>query len=324
MIAVIVPFYQKETGLLRRALLSVAAQAGEPPPSIYVVDDGSPAPVDAELCGLPASLIQNLTVLRQPNAGPGAARNLALDSLPSQISAVAFLDSDDQWRERHLFHIRTALAAGADFYFTDHQRQEDAQTRFAQCRYTPDGQPIGDGGIPIAWCDTAELFRAIVMRSPVGTSTVAVRRNYIGETRFPTVLRAAGEDSIFWLYLLSRCVHTACCSENEVSYGRGVSIFNHRSWGDVRAMQTTLDAMLAQRFLRKQFDLDDFLIAESNAQCRRLDLAFCRALIACVRRMQWDAANAAASYLRNRPQALVRFPRAAFDAIEQQFRTRTA
>ena len=317
MIGIVIPFYQKETGLLRRAIASVASQQGERDWHIYVVDDGSPVPAEDEIRDFPSDLTRRIQVLSQKNAGPGAARNFALDAMPANIPAVAFLDSDDIWCPQHLDNVRTSLAAGADFYFADHRRDEDQETRFAQCGFRANGTRITASNANLRWCDAAMLFRAIIQRSPVGTSTVALRRSSIGNKRFLPSFRAAGEDSIFWLELLTPDIRIACGHDNEVRYGRGVSIFNHRSWGDARSVLTTLDQMRAQLYLRRNFKLDESLLAGSNAQCRNLDLAFCSAIIACGRRMQLAAALPAMAYARIRPLALMQLPRAVFRAFHQ-------
>jgi succinoglycan biosynthesis protein ExoW len=324
MIAVIIPYYQKVPGLLRRALLSIAAQEGAPDRRVYVVDDSSPAPVADELLNLPPELAEKLVILRQKNAGPGAARNLALDTLDANVKAVAFLDSDDIWEKKHLANVHIALQAGAEFYFADHRREEDSEARFTQSDYHPRGAAVLDTDPTVRWCDATDLFRAVVQRSPVGTSTVALRRDSIGPARFRPDFRSAGEDSIFWLELLSRMDRVACGTTCEALYGRGVSIFNHRSWGDVRSLFTMLDQMRAQLYLRENFQLDTAMIENCDAQCRSLDLAFCSALIACGRRLQWGAAQPATAYVGQRPLALLQLPRATIRAVRQQFNRRPA
>jgi succinoglycan biosynthesis protein ExoW len=317
MIGVVIPFYQKSPGLLRRALESVGAQKNAPDWRAYIVDDGSPVPATDEIRHLPAFLAARVHILRQKNAGAGAARNHALDALAADVSVVAFLDSDDAWNAFHLSNADAAIAAGADFYFSNHKREEDAETRFSQCGYGAGGPMINKDGQPIFWCDTKALFRAAVLRSPIGTSTVALRRRSIGRIRFRNAFRSAGEDSIFWLELLSSGVRAACSPDCEAVYGRGVSIFNHRSWGDIRSLRTTLDQMRSQLYIRNNFRLDPDMIAACNARCRDLDLAFCRALLACVRRFQWSAHRPAAAYIGARPRMLLQVPRATAKAMRQ-------
>lgn len=317
MIAVIIPFYQDQPGLLHRALSSIAAQRSEPPLQILVADDGSPTPPEPELTGLPSWLCDRIAILRQSNRGPAAARNLALDAVSPEVELVAFLDSDDAWREDHLANLRMAIEVGADFYFADHRREDDPESRFVQCGFGADGPPISSA-CDIMWCGAGSLMREIIRRSPVGTSTVGIRRDRIGARRFPVDFRAAGEDSIFWLDILKTGPGVACGLGCEAAYGRGVSIFNHRSWGDARAVRTTLDEMRAQQFLRMHFCADAAVRTMIDARCRSLDGLLWRALMACARRGRRDGLAPSARYLCNRPQALLRLPAALLQAMGLQ------
>jgi len=315
MIGVVIPYFQRTPGLLNRALRSIAAQQGQHSLQVYVVDDSSPVPADGELQNLDEAFTRNITILRQPNGGPGAARNLALDRMAADADFVAFLDSDDSWSPNHLNNVTTAFAVGADFYFADYQREEDPQSRFAQCGFHPSGTPIdGSNGI-LFWFDARALSRRIMLRSPIGTPTVAIRRSVIGATRFSTWLRSAGEDSIFWLELLRADIKVACSIMTEVAVGRGVSVFNHRSWGNAAALRTTLDEMRAQMHLRRHFNLDRELVAQSQIQCRALDQAFCLNLLGCIRRGNLPPLHLVLGYLRQRPGALLRLPTAAVGAV---------
>ena len=319
MIGVVIPYFQRTAGLLNRALRSVAAQTGCQPFHVYVVDDSSPVPAEAELAGLDEAFIRSITILHQPNGGPGAARNLALDRLSADIGFVAFLDSDDAWSADHLSNAATAFAAGADFYFADYRREEDLQSRFAQCAFLPDGGPIaGDGNL--FWCDARTLSRAVMLRSPIGTPSVAIRCDKIGATRFSTWLRSAGEDSIFWLELLRAGIKVACGTTPEVAVGRGVSVFNHRSWGTTAALRTVLDEMRAQLHLQRHFALDRDLTAQSQIQCRALDQAFCLNLLGCIRRGNWPPPHLVLAYLGKRPWTLLSLPGAAARATARKMR----
>ncbi len=123
-IAVIIPFFQQEPGILARALESVASQhipegwSAE----VIVVDDGSPRPAEDEVRSLrfPESL--QLRVIRQRNGGAAAARNRGLDEASPSATLIAFLDSDDEWRPDHLRRAVAAYRSGFDFYFTDNRR----------------------------------------------------------------------------------------------------------------------------------------------------------------------------------------------------------
>ena len=94
-VSVIVPLFNKAP-YIERALSSVAAQTYRDF-ELIVVDDGStdegPRIVEA-FNDLPIHLI------RQENAGPGAARNRGLELAQGEL--VAFLDADDEWLPNYL------------------------------------------------------------------------------------------------------------------------------------------------------------------------------------------------------------------------------
>jgi glycosyltransferase involved in cell wall biosynthesis len=90
MVSVIVPVYQGER-IVAGAVRSVLNQTYEDL-EVLVIDDGS---TDGTLAALASIRDPRLTILRQANAGTGAARNLALARARGRY--IAFLDSDDRW-----------------------------------------------------------------------------------------------------------------------------------------------------------------------------------------------------------------------------------
>src|SRR5690242_13985907 len=102
-VSVIIPFFQREPGILTRCLQSVRRQ--HVPPGwgvdVIVVDDGSPAGAGDELRGLEFPAPFRVTAIRQENRGVGAARNRGLEEA-GEATLIAFLDSDDTWPATHL------------------------------------------------------------------------------------------------------------------------------------------------------------------------------------------------------------------------------
>lgn len=90
LVSVVVPLYNKAP-YIRRALESVAAQTVTDL-EVIVVDDGSSDGSGDVVAGISDSRYR---LIRQPNAGPGAARNRGLRE--TQSPYVAFLDADDRW-----------------------------------------------------------------------------------------------------------------------------------------------------------------------------------------------------------------------------------
>ena len=117
-LAVVIPYYQRQPGLLLACVRSVLAQRGVPPCEVIVVDDASPHPAQAELAEL-LPVHPNVRIVRQENAGPGAARNRGLDSVRPGTAFVAFLDSDDCWHDDYAADALAAFAQGCDMFFAN-------------------------------------------------------------------------------------------------------------------------------------------------------------------------------------------------------------
>lgn len=94
-VSVIVPLYNKRA-YVRRALDSIAAQTFDDF-ELLVVDDGS---TDGSEEIVEAYDDPRLRLIRQPNAGPGAARNRGLREARGEL--LAFLDADDEWLPGYL------------------------------------------------------------------------------------------------------------------------------------------------------------------------------------------------------------------------------
>jgi glycosyltransferase involved in cell wall biosynthesis len=89
-ISVIIPSFARPHAL-RRCLAALAGQTCVPENyEVIVVDDGSPAPLDATVAEFRETFA--LTLLRQENSGPGAARNRGAAS--ARGSLLAFTDDD--------------------------------------------------------------------------------------------------------------------------------------------------------------------------------------------------------------------------------------
>lgn len=89
-VSVVIPLYNKGK-YIERALSSVIAQTC-PPLEIIVIDDGSTDDGPEKVIALNNPMI---TLVRQENRGPGAARNAGLAIARGKY--IAFLDADDEW-----------------------------------------------------------------------------------------------------------------------------------------------------------------------------------------------------------------------------------
>jgi succinoglycan biosynthesis protein ExoW len=235
-LAVVIPFYQRERGLLRRAVASILAQSlpENVALEIVIVDDDSPVPPIDEVAPLNIPPPYELRIVSQDNAGPGAARNRALDLLnPTATPYVAFLDSDDEWEAGHLGTAIAALNQGHDFYFCDHTRYQMKESWFEASPVLQSWREGTRNPIPVPLNGDEELFSlasqaafdAFVEEYLSQTSTVVYRFDRHPALRFDTALRSAGEDYLFWLSLIRASGSVAFSTRKNVSCGRGVNIF---------------------------------------------------------------------------------------------------
>ncbi len=100
-VGVVVPLYNKAASV-RQSVERLLDQSVRPA-RVVVVDDGSSDGGGARL----DPLAERLTLVRQPNAGPSAARNRGASLLRTEW--VAFADADNLWDVRRLERVRAFL-----------------------------------------------------------------------------------------------------------------------------------------------------------------------------------------------------------------------
>ena len=254
-VAVIIPFFQSRPGSLVTAVRSCLNQRHVEALSIIVVDDGSPVPAHQELAEFSGQEKVRVSVIEQPNGGPGSARNRGLAALPRDTNVVAFLDSDDQWDPDHISNALVALADGADFYFSDYIPLGSIVSTFKQCNLTPvASEKLGSH--QELYIYTMGLFGALLVKSPVGTSTVVYRRSAAPHIRFRTDF-SYGEDVFFWMQLAQRARITAFSTKCEAIYGKGVNIAAGAIWGKSAHLNRTYYDFAFHRAIARSFQLTD-------------------------------------------------------------------
>lgn len=236
-VAVVIPYFQRERGILRRAVASALAQRGVAI-HLIIVDDASPVPAAGELetaltaCGQ-APMI---TLLHQENGGPAAARNRGLDAVPAGTEYVAFLDSDDEWTPEHLARAVHALDSGYDFYFADHFQLGQDVSAFARGgRIAPSAHPQIGADVHLR-AYAGDMQDQIISGNIIGTSTVVYRHARFPALRFREQFVYAGEDYLFWLELAGLTTRIAMSDLSECRYGAGVNIFAGSGWGTEKSL----------------------------------------------------------------------------------------
>ena len=190
--SVVIPLYNK-AAYISRAVQSVLAQQVQDF-EVLVVDDGS---TDAGPEIASAFADPRLRVVRQENAGEGAARNRG--GLEAQASLVAFCDADDEWFPEFLPTILRLHAAFPQCgMFATGYLMRDPNGR--------DSSPILRGLPDRPWEGVLKDYFATACQSdpPVCSSSVAVRRDALEAVGgFPTRVRI-GTDLLGWARLAAQ------------------------------------------------------------------------------------------------------------------------
>lgn len=255
-IAVIIPFFQREPGILTRALDSVTSQHIPEGWSVevIVVDDGSPRRALDEVRSVCPQEPLQLKVVRQRNGGVAAARNRGLDEASPSVTLIAFLDSDDVWPPDHLARAIKAYDSGFDFYFTDNRRAGHHHSHVRSHCGPETGMFIDSAGqehgileIPtdyLAWLNMKEF--------PTQASTVVYKRSIAPDLRFNTTLKAAGEDMLFFTALAMTAKRAGFDLDSYVECGGGLNMyFGNLGWDSPSFLAIKVDQLLAHCLIAK-------------------------------------------------------------------------
>ena len=256
LVSVVIPFFQKESGILRRALESIEHQDQRRLKQIIVVDDGSPVSAQTELSTYNGAVKSKIFVIECPNRGPGAARNEGLNAVAADVEFVAFLDSDDLWHAEHLQRATEALELGFDFYFCDSVEAGESRSHFqTDCRDVFHRlRPIP--GYSTLFTYPGLFFAQILKKSIIATSSVVYRFRSLADVRFPTDF-SVGEDRFFWLSLLSRTNKVVCSDYVGFVYGKGINVYRSVRWGDRRLFRVLTHEMRMRRAVESCFPLSE-------------------------------------------------------------------
>ena len=282
-ITVVIPFYQQQPGLLAGALKSVAAQQVDAALRVIVVDDESPVPARGELLLVP-DLGIDVDIIHQRNAGPGAARNAALDAAAGKTDWVAFLDSDDRWRPNHLARALRALESGANVYFSNLVHIGADQPAFERAgRLDTVAKTAIDKECGL-WLYEGDMLTQVVMGNLIGTPTVVYRLGRFADHRFRPEYRRAGEDYLFWMGLAVHQARFCFGTEATVDCGRGVNVYSGAGWGTDGFARRLFDELLYRIASEHEFELTDDSRMHIRAERRRLFRAFLKDMLHRLRR----------------------------------------
>jgi Glycosyl transferase family 2 len=201
--SVVIPYYQREPGILLRALKSVFAQSYRDF-HIVVVDDASPVSADEDLAALSLEERASITVIKQPNGGPGAARNTGLDHIAEGTRFAAFLDSDDEWTPDHLKNAVEGMSLfDADCYWASITGGEDFYYHFGMSALAETTVVNRLSETP-AYMEVPDPAVMLKNWSFMHLSCMVIGEPLFRKIRLEAALRLAAEDVLFF-YDCARC-----------------------------------------------------------------------------------------------------------------------
>ena len=112
--------------------------------------------------------------------GPGGNRNSGIDA--SCGSIICFLDSDDLWHPKKVFYQYKLILSGSNFV--------SCHYRFCSSNFSIKS--------PRSLSGKRSIF---LSRNPLGTSTIMITRDLLGDLRFPQLYFC--QDIVLWSWLLS-------------------------------------------------------------------------------------------------------------------------
>lgn len=272
---VVIPYYQKEQGILRRALTSVFSQTCQDF-DVLVIDDESPLPAEVELEPLDEKTRARITVIKQPNGGPGGARNTGLDNVPAATRFVAFLDSDDLWLPHHLKNALDSMVRfDGDCYWASMQASEEFYYHFgmAELEKSEGGKRLCEAPTVIEVPDLASVM--LKNWSFLHLSCMVLARNLFETVRFDAALRLAAEDVLFFCDCILASKRSLLCDEAGATRGMGLNIFHsidNHSPQFLRQQFNTWVALdtLEKRFSRRPADVASITVYKDRARRQAL------------------------------------------------------
>ncbi|MDI3246165.1 MULTISPECIES: glycosyltransferase family 2 protein [Pseudoalteromonas] len=265
-IGVVIPFYQRDKGILLKSLKSIIEQESLSKITYYVVivDDCSPLSLSEELALLPTlpKNIHLISLYHKTNSGPAIARNTALKYIQTKlcniVDYVAFLDSDDQWGVSHSTLALEAFDLGASFYFgnTDRDGFYDSNwnTDIPEMERDLSHFLVGESKFLI---DSPVIIQSMYNKYLSQTSTVMYRLSKFPEVLFCDQLRFAGEDELMWLLLCSNADKVAYYPCDITKCGKGVNMFfSNISWDLVGSCNIMGSKALATAMILENIPLD--------------------------------------------------------------------
>jgi len=287
-LTVIIPYYQKESGVLSRTLSSISAQSAFCEiAEIIIVDDGSPIAAQTELAAQAPELIAITHVICQCNQGVSSARNAGLSYAHDKAQYIALLDSDDIWRPSHVAQMLRAFELGAQFYFTDFIQPGQSMSAFERA-----GKMVLDQHKKIegsTYRYQHDMMEQILIGNIIGTPTVGFCNAKYNKLRFNEDLHFAGEDYLFWLDIAASDPTIMFNHQVLTDCGKGVNIFASAAWGTKHLQQRLVDELNFKKLVVRKYLLANSTLAVVNQKLWRNRKQIILNDISRLKHLQWSA-----------------------------------
>lgn len=316
MITVIIPYYQKKSGILSKAIASIDAQnLTLMPVHVLVIDDSSPISAESELNSISLTNC-SVQIVLQPNGGPGAARNTGLDRAPPQTRYIAFLDSDDEWSNDHLSRAVAALGAGYEFYFSDHYQLNSTIGAFSRAgRIQPNDHPLLETAHPSLHAYQGDLLDQIIRGNVIGTSTVVYDFLRFPKNRFKIEFTNAGEDYLFWMDIAHSGAKVSFSSQSEAYYGSGVNIYAGTGWGSEKHLLRIHNEIKYKKLTYKIYPVTNLQRIHINNNLNTLRTSFAQDLLHRITHKKKLPFDLLKTHFQLDPLSFLYFPKAIFNLI---------
>ncbi|MES1156701.1 MAG: glycosyltransferase family 2 protein [Alphaproteobacteria bacterium] len=276
-VSVVIPFYQRQPGLLRRALQSVFAQDldGDVEVDVIVVNDQSPISPAPEAEGL-ARENYRLRIIERPNGGPAMARNTGLDAAAGS-DFIAFLDSDDWWEARHLTQGIAALRDGAQLYFANHSI-EGAVLGFYYAPLMPAVLARSTACAGDARQVASDvLMERFVEEQAAHLSAVLLDAHALGDLRYDERRKMTGEDYLYLLAAIARSERVAFSLAPTAVRGRGIDFYRGAyGWDNPDTIRRLYSDLRVFTTVRKIYcrTAGEKKLTDGKIDARRLEILF--------------------------------------------------
>lgn len=319
-ITVIIPFYQKEKGILRKALTSALNQNTISNIDVIVIDDGSPVSAEEECDFITEQKNATIKIIKQDNKGPAAARNKGLDSIAADTVYIAFLDSDDEWTTDHLQNAISALEAGNDFYFSDFYQLGQTISAFNRAkRINVNDHPLLFEDNPLLHRYIGNMQEQIVTGNIIGTPTVVYRYAHNPSLRFRDDLVRAGEDYLFWLsFTATSKTKIAFSSDIEVICGKGVNIYSGTQFGSPEYLELVYYETRYKKTIIREFCLNSIAHKKIEENLEEQKVNYLRGILYALRRGECIDISLFFKYLLLSPDFLISAPINFYKIIRQR------